>query len=325
MNEAILVAAARWHLQSAGDDMDWDGFTLWLEADPGHRTAYDAIALDEGLIAQNSAAILNLITPEADERPRLSTKALAYLGRRPAMWFGPATGLAAAAALSLALLPVDRTVPGAGGDHSYAAPSDAARTLALTDGVRVVLSRGARLTVPASAGAPMRLTGTAYFDVAHRPDRVLNIQAGGYTISDIGTRFEVANGDIGVRVSVEEGAVSLSRNSAAGAVRLSAGQGALGFHHGGAIELTSVTPQSVGSFRRGELVYQNTPLGIVAQDIGRYTDMPVKVDNSVAQRRFSGALTIGNGKALAQNLADLMDIKTSERDGTILLFAAGRP
>lgn len=324
MNEAILVAAAHWHLQSARDDMDWDGFTLWLEADPAHRSAYDAIVLDDDWVMAHAAAIRGSIPRAPEVGVGAVPKALAYVRRTPALWLGSATGLAAVAALGLVLLPVGRPAPVVEAMHNYAAPLDAPRTLALSDGVRVVLSRGAQLSVPDAAGAPMRLTGTAYFDVAHRPDRILKIQAGGYTISDIGTRFEVANSDMGVRVAVEQGSISLSRNSADGAVHLSAGQGALGYHHGGSIELMSVVPQSVGSFRRGVLVYQNAPLGIVAQEISRYTELPVMVDNTVAQRRFSGALTIGKGKALATNLAELMDIEASERNGTILLSAAGR-
>lgn len=327
MNEAVLIAAAHWHLQSAGEAMDWDGFTAWLEADPAHAAAYDAIALDDVWIADHAAAIrqgLDEAPASSDHAPATadaSAGVVAFVRRKPVLWIGSATGLAAAAMLSLVLLPHDPPAPG-DSSHSYAAPADGMRTLALGDGVKVVLSHDARLIVPDTPGAAMRLTGTAYFNVAHRPDRLLKIQAGGYTISDIGTRFEIANTDTAVRVSVEEGAVSLSRQATDGSVRLMAGQGAMGYHQGGAIERLTLMPQSVGSFRRGILVYQNAPLDIVADEISRYAGVPVRVDAALGQRRFSGALTIGSGRALPDSLAELMDLKASERNGTILLSAA---
>lgn len=327
MNEAVLIAAAHWHLQSAGEAMDWDGFTAWLEADPAHAAAYDAIAMDDAWMADHSAAIRQALS----EAPGFSdcgasagdgsAGVVAFVRRRPVLWIGSATGLAAAAVLSLVLLSHDAPVPGDAG-HSYAAPADGMRTLALNDGVKVVLSRDARLVVPDAPGAPIRLTGTAYFNVAHRPGRMLRIQAGGYTISDIGTRFEIANTDTAVRVSVAEGAVSLSREAADGAVLLTAGQGALGYHQGGAIERMTLIPQSVGSFRRGVLVYQNAPLNIVADEISRYAGVPVRVDAALGQRRFSGALTVASGRALPDSLAELMDLRASERNGTILLSSA---
>ena len=64
MSADIDEAAARWHLAQADDDMDWSAFTEWLEADPRHRDAYDAMAgrrpyqgsLAESTIRENLAA-----------------------------------------------------------------------------------------------------------------------------------------------------------------------------------------------------------------------------------------------------------------------------
>ena len=46
----IEEEAAAWQVASANDDMDWDGFTRWLEADPRHRRAFDEVALADTLV-----------------------------------------------------------------------------------------------------------------------------------------------------------------------------------------------------------------------------------------------------------------------------------
>ena len=326
MDDALLVTAAQWHLATSRDDMDWDAFTLWLEAAPAHQAAYDAIASDDALLADHADAIrARLESDQSDDAVEqgVGGNLLALVRRQRALWVGSAGGLAAAAALGLALLPHSAPTP-SDGEQVYTAPDTGLRTLALGDGVKVTLGRHASLSVPRTPGEPWRLTGTAYFDVTHRPDRLLKIQAGRFTISDIGTRFEVANSDAAVRVSVESGSVGLSARATDGVVRLTAGQGAVGYHHGGPVERLGIMPQSVGSFRRGVLVYQNASLDIVAEEISRYSAVPVRVDSGIGHRRFSGALTIGDGKALPSNLADLMGITASERDGTILLSDPGR-
>ena len=46
----IEEEAAAWQVASVNDDMDWDGFTRWLEADPRHRRAFDEAALADTLV-----------------------------------------------------------------------------------------------------------------------------------------------------------------------------------------------------------------------------------------------------------------------------------
>jgi transmembrane sensor len=43
--DRIYEEAAGWLVRQQDDAMDWEGFTLWLEADPRHRAAYDDLAL----------------------------------------------------------------------------------------------------------------------------------------------------------------------------------------------------------------------------------------------------------------------------------------
>ncbi|MCI1142879.1 DUF4880 domain-containing protein [Sphingomonas sp. WKB10] len=69
MSADIDEAAARWHLAQADDDMDWAAFTDWLEADPRHRDAYDAMALlDDRIDAAGPALHARAADPLPERR-----------------------------------------------------------------------------------------------------------------------------------------------------------------------------------------------------------------------------------------------------------------
>lgn len=44
MAEDADLAALRWQEAIDADQVDWSGFTAWLEADPAHREAFDAVS-----------------------------------------------------------------------------------------------------------------------------------------------------------------------------------------------------------------------------------------------------------------------------------------
>ena len=54
MDEALLDEAIGWNRALQGDRADWAGFTLWLEADPRHRVAYDQIALTGRILSEHA-------------------------------------------------------------------------------------------------------------------------------------------------------------------------------------------------------------------------------------------------------------------------------
>jgi transmembrane sensor len=44
-DERIIDEALAWHHALESEDADWDGYTVWLEADPRHRLAFDQISI----------------------------------------------------------------------------------------------------------------------------------------------------------------------------------------------------------------------------------------------------------------------------------------
>jgi transmembrane sensor len=304
--ERITEEAVHWLDALKRDDADWDGFTRWLEASPDHREAYDSVALlDERVDAHRDALAAVLPSEAAPARPV----------RRWLAWGGGAGALAAAVAAGL-MLPV---AP-AEADQVFRTAPGQTRAVALADGSRIELASASTLTVKAG-GQRLALDGTASFAVPHRPDRTLTVEAGGLTVQDIGTTFEIATGGQAVRVQVAEGQVSVAAPELASAVRVAGGRKLVVDRSLGTAELQPV--REYASWKHGRLVYDNAPLPLVAAEVGRYAGRRVAVAPDLAGRRFSGVLTIGDGSRLVGDLARLMDLD-ARGDGSAVRLAAHR-
>jgi transmembrane sensor len=90
----------------------------------------------------------------------------------------------------------------------------------------------------------------------------------------------------------------------------------------GLAEMKAVAAADVGSWRRGRLVYSNTPLSIVAADLSRYSGKVVTVDPRIRDQEFTGVLAIGDGSKLFDNIAALMAISYRADPGGVRLVPA---
>ncbi|WP_313803950.1 FecR family protein [Sphingobium sp.] len=319
MTETIIDQAIAWHRAQDDADFDWDGFTLWLEADPAHRAAFDEIALLDARIVAHRPALAALLPPvEGAPVVLLSAENQAVPRRRWTRWAGG--GIAAAMALAIAIpalrspaLPV----------LEYRTGTGQSRAIALKDGSRIALAASSHLRVEGEGQDRLTLEGSATFDIPHRPGRTMMIRAGGQEISDIGTRFDILADARTMRIAVAEGAVAVRPTGKSEAVRLSAGRQMVidrAAHQG---EISAVTPNAIGSWQQGRLVYEGVPLSLVASDISRYAGTPVRAGADVADRHFSGVLIVGDGSGLVGEVAQLMGLRTSYQGGAVLLRAGG--
>jgi len=300
--------ALAWHASLAGDDADWLGFTRWLEADPSHRTEFDAVALTDRMLAEHRPALRQV---------------LAVVPTRSGWITPPRKWAAASAAAVLAVVGLSASVflkqPA---DSVYATGIGQSRQIALGDGIAIDLAPSSRLI--AKGGDPERLElaqGEAFFKVDHDPDRALRIKAGSYSLTDIGTSFSVNTAPRAITVSVSEGRIAVVPAGGT-SVNVNAGQQLVAMPDDGTIRLQPVGRDNVASWRQGRLVYDNTPLAIVASDISRYSGTLVVVEPGISARSFSGVLTIGDGSRLVATLSDLMAVPYV-REGDRVRLGAG--
>lgn len=308
--DPVTEEAIAWRLSAASDDMDWDAFTLWLEASPEHRARYTEVALaDAQLVAQREAVkrALAAAEPKVVRRPPVNR----------AVW---GIGAAVAAVLvAIVALPLLLRQP----EVVYATDSGT-KTIAFADGSQATLAPHSRLILKGAGMRDMRLDGGAWFAIRHDPARALKITAGPVVLHDIGTSFDVQVDGALARVNVTDGQVSVNSTALERPLTLQRGKGLLYDSAAGRAEVQDVDPTAAGSWRSGELRYQRTPLSLVALDLNRYAGIHLSVPAELRGRRFSGILTVKDAEATKRDLAQLMGLTLVRGPGGDRLSASGR-
>jgi len=214
--------AADWVVQLQADDITDDqaaAFDAWLSASEANVRAYDAAL---GVIQEVEASAPRIaydlrLLPQT--RPHFSGQGHARRG-----WL-VAGGMAAAATIAIAVLPVSLLSPP---PQTFTTAKGEKRTVSLADGTVVNLNAGTRMTVTL-ARHERRVSmpqGEAVFDVAADRSRPFLIAAGDRTVRVVGTRFDVRRRGDQLSVTVDRGVVEVRPNADAPgrAFRLHPGQ-----------------------------------------------------------------------------------------------------
>lgn len=310
-DDRLHEEAMAWHHALEGDDADWDGYVLWLEADPAHRAAFDAVALTDRIVEEHRED-LRLLAAE----PAIPSPLRRSLGRRQAI-FGAVAAVLALAIGVPALLPQAQ-------DVVYATGAGETRQIALGNGAAIDLAPSSRLVVRAGDANDLELArGEAFFAVQHDPSRALTIHAQGYAVTDIGTKFAMNLAGDALLVAVSEGNVVVG--SAGNApTSVVAGQKLVARKDDATMRISTVASGDVGSWRKGRLVYDDAPLTVVAADISRYSGKAIVLDPAIQSRRFSGVLSVGDGSKLLADLSAVMAI-SYRTDGDQVRVSASPP
>ncbi len=299
-DERIMEEAAAWHLASADDSMDWDGFTSWLEADPRNRLAFDQLALTDAALGDH----LDLLG--IDEVAPATAPERAFRGAGWARWSIGAIAASLALVLGFAVLqPAPDLVYHTGTQQ---------RQIALEDGSTITLAPRSELRVSAD-DTHLNLAGGAWFAIRHDPARSLTISAGPLEVRDIGTQFDIQTDPGHVRIGVAEGRIEVGSAALSQPLRMAAGKELLFDSRAGRATLTNSRAKAIGTWRQGQLTYDSAPLSLVVSDLNRYAGLKVDLADSLKDRRFSGTLASSDGQVALRDLSQLMALELESSAG----------
>ncbi|WP_375244522.1 FecR domain-containing protein [Sphingomonas parapaucimobilis] len=288
----VDTVALDWALRMADPvSADWDAFTDWLEADPGHAERYDRAAAilmeaEEALSVQPAVAVPVAIAPEP-------------VRRHPLRWVGGAMAAALIGAIGVTAWQ-DRPQP-----YAVETAAGETRRIPLSDGSSVTLAGLSRVELDhAEPRRAVLARGEALFQVRHDAQHPFAVQAGRLALVDLGTVFDVRMGRQ-TRVAVAEGAVMVDPKGAA--LRLDAGQAVT--VDGDRLTRSAVEPEEVGGWREGRLAFDGAPLGMVAEDVSRFLARPVTVAPAIAARPFRGTIDLEAVRRDPAVLGPLMDVR----------------
>ncbi len=270
MNEEALG----WVIRTRDPEFDdWDAFTIWLEGDPERAAAYDVLMAADADLADMVPAE-PVVMPVAANDPGV---------RHTLRWIGGgAIAAALVAAVSVGLLSRSDI-------YSITTRPGETRSIALDDGTRIELNGGTSLRLDRKNARFAALdAGEAAFTVRHDAADPFRVTVGDAVFEDAGTVFNIVHSGDATRIGVSEGKVIY--NPQAEAIALPAGRALSDGAEG--LRVMDVAPQAVASWRQGQLIYANAPVGDVTQDIARSLGVTLAATPGARAMRFTGTIRL---------------------------------
>jgi transmembrane sensor len=329
------VWIARLHGDARGRATE-NGFRRWLQAEPDNARAFE-LATEVWEDAEKLRRFVPLRPAVPDSRPR---------------W----RGVVAAAALATVLLVVGVVWFQQAGVIATAVGEQ--RQLVLEDGTRIFLNTDTRLAVKYDQGArrvELR-SGEALFNVARRSDWPFIVVAGDRQVEALGTSFVVRKEGQRLAVTLVEGKVSVSSrlapasdDSAVSSQQAEPGSGPeaqtqpgansvqprndvftltpgqrLTFASGSATKLDTPSVEKAIAWRRGQVILDDTPLEVAADEMNRYNSTKLVVAHpDAAALLINGLFQAGDSTHFAKAVAQAYGLEVVERGDEIIL--SGRP
>lgn len=280
IDPGVHTEAERWFvrlLDADARDPRRAEFERWIAADPAHARAYE------------DAERLWRLGVEAARHPdllaaanRAMRRAQPGLGRQLRIWLAPAMAIAAAIFFLGGLVAVWWPVPGAQPrDLLYVTRTGQQRAIQLRDGSALLLDTDSAVVVRYGrlARTVVLLHGRAEFQVRHDEDWPFVVRAGGGTVTDVGTTFQVSIGQHHqVRVVLLEGEVQVATPHSK--ATLTTGE-ALRFDRAGMVRAPYPADlQAALGWTSGEVVARGWPLSRLLDEMNRYSSTKVELGNS---------------------------------------------
>lgn len=268
----------------------------WLAKNPDNEAEYRALG-----------SIWSDLDVIGDPRPKAITSCPApqkIISRRTFL-AGSATITASAAAL-LILQPDFLT-------SDYATATGEMRSITLADGSHVDLDADTAIIVDYNDQTRLikLLRGRAFFDVAKDTSRPFTVQAGGGSITALGTRFVVHEWADEVTVWVEESAVSVIAPDQSKRVVQEAQL--TSFNTAGFGALNAVDANTEAAWKRGKLIFEDRPLRQVLADVNRYRRGTIRAtDNKLLDMRVSGIFDIKNPDGVLDVIRNTLPVHITE-------------
>ena len=174
--------------------------------------------------------------------------------------------------------------------HTLSVPKSGTYRLVLADGTKVWLNSLSEIQFPVQFNAKQRsvkLTGEAYFEVAHDPSKPFRVEVNDQTVEVLGTHFNVNSYDGHMKTTLLEGRVKVSNSFTQ--KFLAPGQEAHVLDK--EIHVKTGDLKKVLAWRDNEFYFKNEPMSEVLKDISRWYGFKINDGQFKDDKRFSGSIS----------------------------------
>lgn len=300
-------------------------FERWLSADARNLADYQAVKT----LLRETRELRGQLVGELNMIPRAPVAPKAGRRRAPLVIAGGLTAGLVAMALVAAVAPSlwNRLADPMAGAQTYVTAVGEIRDVTLADGSTVTLDTATTLRAKVD-GRVRRLAldrGAAYFAVAHDKMRPFKVAVADRQVVVTGTRFAAGLRNGRARVELLEGSVEVTdARSDAAAARLVPGD-QVSYAPGTTVRREAcIDPARAVAWRQRRLVFENAALPEVLAELGRYTQVRIRLaDPALARQRVTAMLPLDGAGSVIDRADKLLPV-TLERAGPNEVVAQGR-
>ncbi len=159
------------------------------------------------------------------------------------------------------------------------------KNVTLPDGSSIILNEGSRLRYPEKFDGNQRkvmLNGEAFFDISHNPEKPFHINTEHTTVTVLGTSFNVRayNDESQTEVLVKTGKVRLSPSKTDDNIVLTKNHKGFYNHRSQILRKEENRTHNDLAWMNHQLAFQKTPLKFVIQDLERYFNVEIDLQNT---------------------------------------------
>jgi transmembrane sensor len=295
---------------------DAERFRHWVRSSPAHQAAYNEAMVRRSAFKAEAKTLLR-VAPDAAASHARALRGKPQANRRA--FLGAAIG-AAAAGVAVVYPPFGWWPAAAEWRADYRTATGEQRTLALADSVGVTLNTQTSIRRQIAEGETVGLdliAGEAAIDV-NRTKPFTVTAAAGRSVAESG-QFEVRNLDGKVCVTCIAGAVRVEH--AAGMRSLRARQQAI-YDADSIGDTVDIDPAAVSAWRKGALLFKQTPLAAVVDEINRYRPgRVVLLNRSVRNKAVTGSFPIKSLDVALLQLQRAFGLDARSLPGSVLILS----
>lgn len=188
--------------------------------------------------------------------------------------------------------------------------------LVLGDGTKVWLNSNSSITFPTAFNSNIRqvkITGEAYFEVAHNSSNPFTVKAGNQTVEDIGTAFNINSYDDepAIRTTLVKGSAKVSANGANKILK----PGQQSLVNRSSMSLKTTDTEAETAWLTGKFVFQNEELHSVMRQLARWYKIDVIYDDD------PNNIVLGGGFSKSRNISQVL--KAFEQTGAVRFTIKG--
>jgi transmembrane sensor len=339
-----LEHAARWLVQAqdkAFTSEDRKMLEIWLEEDPANRKAFEQMrdvwahlgVVEPAFAPEEKYAPRAVLTHQRETERKTGLKALFNL------FFKPDKKLAMAfvslAILVLFCLPVFKMhfVEPVETFYSYSTATGEQKTVTLSDGSVLKMNVSSSISVCMSKGdrRVQMNNGEVFFTVKPDPERPFEVRTSKGLVRVLGTAFNVKDRKGRVAVDVDHGKVHVQSvpkgpgDMRVRALTLLSGQGTDLDLTGRLKPVRTSNIQQVLAWQQHQVVFKNTPLSSVLQELALYHKVNIKLAlEDFGKKRVTGTFDMNNLEQTLRIIATAASLQM-EKDTSGTITLSGEP